>query len=308
METLGTEKMNYKNPFIIACIPAYKEEEHIGNVVSETMKYVDKVLVCDDGSGDETGSIAKNMGAHIILHDQNLGYGAALQSLFNEARRLEADIVVTIDGDGQHNPNDIYLLVERLDKGDVDIVIGSRFLEGAGSEAPGWRKTGIKAITMLVSNVGLTLTDATSGFRAYNKRALGLLKFTEDGMGASTEILLNAKENDLKVTEVPIWISYGEGSMKNNPLILGLEILLTTIKHLSMRRPLFFYGLPGFLALFVSTIFWVMTIRIFTLRGTISTNIALIALSTTMVGLILMTTAIILWTLISVIRERLHGL
>ncbi|GAH23418.1 unnamed protein product, partial [marine sediment metagenome] len=77
-----------KNPFVVACIPAYKEEEYIGDVISNTMKYVDKVLVCDDGSRDETGYIAEKIGALVILHDQNLGYGAALQSLFNEAKRL----------------------------------------------------------------------------------------------------------------------------------------------------------------------------------------------------------------------------
>ncbi|EMR73629.1 hypothetical protein MCGE09_00469 [Thaumarchaeota archaeon SCGC AB-539-E09] len=148
------------------------------------------------------------------------------------------------------------------------------------------------------------MTDAQSGFRAYNRRAINSLVLTEDGMGASTEILIKAENNGLKVAEVPVNISYHINSSTNNPILHGFDVLLTTVKHLSMRKPLVFYGLPGFIALFVSTIFWIMTIRNFTLRGTISTNIALIAFSTTITGLILMTTAIILWTLISVIREN----
>ncbi|GAH15976.1 unnamed protein product, partial [marine sediment metagenome] len=192
--------------------------------------------------------------------------------------------------------------------GDVDIVVGSRFIDCGSSEAPKWRERGIKLITGIVKNNGLSLTDAQSGFRAYNRNAIESLILTEDGMGASTEILIKAEDNGLRVAEVPVNISYHENSSSHNPVLHGFDVLLTTVKHLSMRRPLVFYGLPGFLALCVSTIFWVMTIRIFTLSGSISTNIALIALSTTIVGLILMTTAIILWTLISVIRERLHGL
>jgi len=123
-------------------------------------------------------------------------------------------------------------------------------------------------------------------------------------MGVSTEILLKAEDNGLRVAEVPVNISYHENSSTENPVLHGFDVLLATVKHLSMRRPLAFYGLPGFLALCISTIFWIFSIRIFTLSGTISTNVALIAISTTIVGLILMTTAIILWTLISVIREK----
>ena len=295
---------NVENPFVVACIPAFDEERTIGGVVVRTMKYVDQVVVCDDGSGDLTGEIAGGLGAVVVRHERNMGYGASLRSLFAEARRLGADVVVTLDGDGQHNPEEIPLLVERLGAGDVDIVIGSRFLEGGGSKAPGWRRTGIKLITGLASNGELRVTDAQSGFRAYNRRALESLVLTEQGMGVSTEILLKAGENGLRVAEVPIKISYDEGSSTHNPFVHGLEVVLSTVKHLSMRRPLLFYGLPGFFALCVAALFWVMTLRIFAATRGISTNVVLIALSATIVGLMLMTTGIILWVLISVVRER----
>jgi len=294
-----------RNHFVVACIPAYKEEEYIGDVVSNTMKFVDKVIVCDDGSGDKTGFIAKELGAHVIRHDRNLGYGAALRSLFKEARIFGADIVVTIDGDGQHEPKEIPLLLEQLMTGDFDIVIGSRFLNSGFSNAPKWRENGIKLITKIVTRNGLKLTDAQSGFRAYNRHAIGSLVLTEDGMGASTEILLKAEDKGLRIAEVPVEISYHENSSTENPILHGFNVLLTTIKHLSMRRPLLFYGLPGVLSLCISTIFWIMTLKIFSLTRTIRTNVALIALGTTLVGLILMTTAIILWTLVNLIREKI---
>ena len=149
--------------------------------------------------GDLTGEIAGGLGAVVVGHERNMGYGASLRSLFTEALGLGADVVVTLDGDGQHDPAEIPRLVERLEAGDVDIVIGSRFLEGGGSEAPGWRRAGIRLITGLASNDRLRLTDAQSGFRAYNRRALESLVLTEEGMGVSTEILLKAEENGLRV-------------------------------------------------------------------------------------------------------------
>ncbi len=279
--------------------------EYIEDVIFKTMKYVDKVVVCDDGSGDKTRLLANNMGAHVIHHDQNLGYGATLQSLFKEAQRLEADFIVTLDGDGQHDPTEIPLLLDRLMVGDVDIVIGSRFLNSGFSNAPKWREKGIKLITSIVSSNGLKLTDAQSGFRAYTRHALESLVLTEDGMGASTEILLKAGDNGLRVAEVPVDISYHENSSTENPVLHGFGVLLITLKHLSMTRPLLFYGLPGFLSLCVSTIFWVITLKIFSLTRTIGTNVTLIALGTTLVGLILMTTAVILWTLVNLIREKM---
>ena len=185
----------------------------------------------------------------MVRHQRNMGYGASLHSLFWETLRLGADVAVTLDGDGQHDPAEIPRLVERL--GDADIVIGSRFLEGGGSEAPGWRNAGIRLITGLTSNGELHLTDAQSGFRAYNRRALESIVLTEEGMGASTEILVKAGKNGLRVAEVPVSISYGGGHSTHNPVAQGIDVVLSTVKHLSMRRPLLFFGLPGLLALCV---------------------------------------------------------
>jgi glycosyltransferase involved in cell wall biosynthesis len=295
---------NLTNRFVVACIPAFNEEKNIGGVVIRALKFVDRVVVCDDGSSDLTSDIAKGLGAIVVRHERNMGYGAALKSSFQEAIKLGANVVVTLDGDGQHNPGEIPRLVDRLIEGDVEMVIGSRFLEGGGSNAPKWRKAGIKMITGLTSNKELGLTDAQSGFRAYKREALESLVLTEEGMGVSTEILLKAGENGLKVAEVPVNISYSEGSSTHNPVVHGVDVVLSTVKHLSMRRPLLFYGLPGLISMCIAAVFWAMTFRIYASTKAISTNITLIALSATFVGLILMTTGIILWVLLSAIRER----
>ena len=292
-----------QGPFVIACIPAYNVERSIAGVVVRAKKYVDRVVVCDDGSVDLTGAIAEGLGAVVIRHEENRGYGASLRSLFAHALRLGADVVVTLDGDGQHDPADIPKLVRKLGEGDVDLVIGSRFIDGGRSNASRWRNAGIKIITSLASN-GSKLTDAQSGLRAYNRRALESLALSEDGMGVSTEILLKAGEKGLRITEVPVRISYGKGSSVHNPVMQGLDVILSTVKHLSIMRPLLFYGGPGLLSLVVALFFWVWTFAIFSVSGTISTSITLIAIAATIVGLMLMTTATILWVLISVVREK----
>jgi glycosyltransferase involved in cell wall biosynthesis len=293
---------------VVACIPAYNEERTIARVVVEAQRYVDKVIVCDDGSTDLTGEIARRLGAEVIRHERNMGYGAALSSLFKAARELNASAMVVLDADLQHNPSDIPRLLSPVVRGEADIVIGSRFLGKEGG-VPKYRGLGIRLITNFAKGVSYRdITDAQSGFRAYSRRAINSITPSEQGMGASTEILLKAKEIGLRVVEVPIRISYDvEKPSTHNPLLHGLDVILSTVKHLSIRRPLVFYGVPGFAALLVALFFWVWTLQIFASTRQIVTNIALIALGATLVGLMLLTTAVILWVLISVVREAKYG-
>ena len=159
-------------------------------------------------------------------------------------------------------------------------------------------------ITGMVSNHDVRLTDAQSGMRAYNRSALESLVLTEDGMGVSTEILLKAIEKGLRVSEVAVSVSYDEGSSTRNPVTHGLDVVLTTLKHMSINKPLQFYGGPGIISLLISLIFWIWNIEVFRHRGEIITNVAIVAIGTTLVGLMLLTTAVILWVVISVIREK----
>ncbi|MCP8314046.1 MAG: glycosyltransferase family 2 protein, partial [archaeon] len=273
---------------MVACIPAYNEESNLAKVVILAQRHVDKVVVCNDGSIDMTAEIAMKLGATVLEHERNMGYGAALRTIFKEQ---SSDVLVTLDADGQHDPREIPKLVEPIIKGEADIVVGSRFL--GKSKMPKYRKLGVGMITKL-SN--LNITDAQSGFRAYSRKALEKIMPTEMGMGVSTEILIKATEQGLRIKEVPINIRYDVIKPSHqNPFTHGLEVLLSILKFMSIKRPLLFYGVPGAISLMIALAFWVWTLRIFSETRQIMTNIALIAIGTTMVGLMLLTTAIILY-------------
>jgi glycosyltransferase involved in cell wall biosynthesis len=210
-----------------------------------------------------------------------------------------------LDTDGQHDPRDIPRLIEPILRGEADVVIGSRFLSEVG-ETPKYRRLGVSVITKLVKSYSYgELTDAQSGFRAYSGKALQFITPAEQGMGASTEIVLKAKEHKLKVMEVPIKISYQvERSSKLNPLYHGTDVVLSTLKHLSLRHPLMFYGTPGLVALAIGIFFGAWAFDMYAKQGRLITNIFLISIFGFIAGLILITTGIILFTVVSLIREK----
>ena len=289
---------------IVAVIPAFNEQNAIASVLLQTEKYVYSIIVVDDGSNDSTGEIASRLGATVIRNERNLGYGGALLKGFEYAKQCKSDILVTLDADGQHNGDEIPVLLERIRKGDVDIVVGSRFLEGGGSEAPASMKAGAQETVGIVADGGVKATDVLSGFRAYTRHALESLSLTEEGMGLSTEILLKAGEKGLRIAEVPIHVKHDEVSSTQKPAPYGLDLVLNTLKHLSIRRPLVFYGLPGFVSTVIALSFLVWTLQIFADTRVISTNLVLIAVGASTVGLMLMTTSIMLWVIVSVVREK----
>jgi glycosyltransferase involved in cell wall biosynthesis len=303
----GLEKS--ERPLVVVGIPAFNEEKNIAKTVLNVKRYVDRVVVCDDGSSDMTGEIASRLGAIVVRHERNMGYGASIASLFFAADRMGADFLVTIDGDGQHDPSQISRLLDPIKQGDADLVIGSRFIQSDDLKAvPSYRKFGLGIINGLAKKLSYEkLTDSQSGFRAYDSAAIKLLRPAEQGMGASTEILLKAQKAGLSLKEVPITITYDADSSTQNPVSHGVDVVLSTIKQGSMRHPLIFYGLPGVASLLIGLFFWVWTFQNFALTRAVETNVALMAIGTTMVGLMLMTTAAILWVLISVVRERRAG-
>ncbi len=196
---------------IVALVPAFNEANRIGNVISGAHEYVDKVIVCDDGSRDATTKTSLEYGAEVIRHHLNLGYGAALRTLFLKAQTFDADVFVTMDSDGQHDPSFIPALVEPIVNGQADIVIGSRFLSNGGEFTPAHRRLAIKLITRLAGFVsGENLTDLQSGLRAYRGSALNLVTPSRAGMGASTEIILRAAASRLRIREIPVSIAYNE--------------------------------------------------------------------------------------------------
>jgi glycosyltransferase involved in cell wall biosynthesis len=288
----------------LVCIPAYNEEKTIANIVKKSLNYADEVVVCDDGSTDNTAKMAKEAGATIISHKKNQGYGAAITSLFEYAREKKADIMVTIDSDGQHDPDQIPLLIDTILQHNVDVVIGSRFLDKQ-TNTPGYRKRGIKIITS-ASNYGTSfnVSDAQSGFRAYSKNAIDSIHPTEDGMSVSTEILLKISNKGLSLAEVPITISYDGDISKRNPLSHGISVLMGTLKYISVKHPLIFYGLPGLILMIIGGIIGYTFLDAYLNRDVVFLGSLLASIILFLAGIILSATGIILFTMATLIREK----
>ncbi len=243
------EETSEKPLRIIAGLPMYNEEETIGTVITNVLEYVDQVICVDDGSSDSSAIIAESCGAIVHRHRVNRGYGGALKSLFAKARELEADCLVVLDSDGQHEPGDIPKLLEPILFENADFVIGSRFVEGGGSEdMPSYRRLGIKVITA-ASNLSsdLGIQDTQSGFRAFSKLAIERLRFDSEGMELSLEMLEDAHEKNLKIKEVPTLIRYDVPKGSNfTALSHGFTVLAWAMLSLSQKKPLLVLGLPGF--------------------------------------------------------------
>lgn len=224
----GSTKL--KRPKVIAVIPCYNEGPFIGEVVSKARKYVDLVIVVDDGSHDGTAEAARAAGALVVKHTFNRGYGEAIRSCFEAAKANDADILVILDGDGQHNSAEVARLLAPILNGRADLVIGSRFL-GGRSSVPRYRRFGIGVITFLF-NLGsrVKVSDSQSGFRAYSRRILDVFSLTEKGMGISVELLIKARGKGFIIQEVPISCSYHAKSSTLNPVRHGLGVALTVMK------------------------------------------------------------------------------
>ncbi|MEM3008141.1 MAG: glycosyltransferase family 2 protein [Candidatus Nitrosotenuis sp.] len=290
---------------IVVGIPAYNEEKNIGAIILKLKKIVDKIIVCNDGSNDLTGEIAENLGAVVINHGKNLGYGAAIRSILLKGVEINADILVTFDADGQHRVDDIKSVLDPILEGQADIVIGSRFLHEHSKNIPAYRKAGIKAITNIANlSTDTKITDSQSGFRAYSKRVLNDIIPSEHGMGVSTEILIKASKKGFKIVEVPIVVLYGRDTSTHHPLSHGISVILSTMKFISIEHPLRFYGIPGLVFLATGLFFIVWTIQVFAESRVVLTNAALIGLMSSLIATMLLMTSIMLYSLVNVVRER----
>ena len=285
-------------------IPAYNEEENIGAIIVKLKKIANTIIICNDGSTDMTAEIAKGLGAIVISHSKNKGYGEAIKTIFLRARDEQVDMLITFDADGQHQIEDISKVTEPINSGNADVVIGSRFLDDE-TKIPKYRKIGIKAITQLTNiTTGSKITDSQSGFRAYNKLALEKIIPTESGMGISTEILMKIQEQKLRITEVPIKISYEGNTSTHNPVSHGTSVIFSTLKFVAIKHPLTFYGIPGIILLGIGLIFTAWTIQIFSTQGEFITNIAIVGGGSLILGIILLITSSILFSVVSTINEK----
>ena len=272
----------------ILVIPAYNEGKLIRNLIERSLNFVDKVIVCDDGSDDSTSEESGKGGAEVIRHTKNLGKGAALKSLFKYCREINADIVVTIDGDGQFLSKEINDLMQPILNENSDIVIGNRFSHD--HEMPSYRKAGNKILDKITNLAAdLPFEDTQSGFRAYSRKALESITFSVTGFGVDAEILIDASRKKLKISEVPVYVIYNTGGKTStkNPISHTTSVVTSLIELIAIRRPLTFLGIPGLILIILGIIFTIVVLALFNETRYFSIPYTLLSVGSLLIGVIL---------------------
>jgi glycosyltransferase involved in cell wall biosynthesis len=290
---------------IVAGIPAYNEEKTIAKVVVRSMRFVDSVVVVDDGSTDDTAVIAERLGAQVLRHGENLGYGAAIRSCFRVARDLNPDALVILDADGQHNADDIPRILAPIQAGEADIVVGSRFSEADTSEVPLYRRGGLMVINEATNRIAKQkISDTQSGFRAYSRKAMERIRMYEQGMGVTSEIQIRGGDAGLTLKEVPVEVVYrGLETSSQNPFSHGLEILSAVLQIAGEKHPVALFGVPGFVATVAGLGGWLWVANRFAEVKQLPIGIALLSTILLIGGIISLMTGLILYAVANVSRR-----
>lgn len=292
-------------PRIVAGIPAYNEELSIARVVIETARFVDKVIVVDDGSTDMTAQIAERLGALVLRHGRNIGKGAAVASVFKEARELGVDILVTLDADGQHDPNEIPHLIHPILEGLADVVIGSR--RTRPDSMPRLRRLAQRVLDVVaqVTDESGSVVDSQSGFRAYAKCAIDRVSSYEWAMGAETEILKKAFEAGMQIKQVPVDIKYSRKrrTHKMNPVVHFSDVLSAIVMMSIIRRPIRFLGIPAVALVALGLYGWLEVVSRYSMSGDLALGHALVYSMILLAGFFLGVGAIIVLAIRLVVQE-----
>lgn len=228
---------------LLVIVPALNEEGAIGAVVADARRALAAtVVVVDDGSTDATGETARAAGAVVLRHPFNLGVGGAVRTGLRYAVEHGYETVVQLDGDGQHDPQDASALLSRLDQGDVDVVVGSRFQFGYHLHRP--RRMVMRLLSSIVSRrLGTRITDTTSGFRAFGRPAVEYYArhYPSDYLSDTVEALLLAADGRLRVGEVPVHMRRrATGTASTNPVSGAFHVarlLLVVAVHRFRPKP-----------------------------------------------------------------------
>ncbi|WP_048138541.1 MULTISPECIES: glycosyltransferase family 2 protein [unclassified Methanosarcina] len=287
---------------ITVLLPAYNEEVSIGSVVLLARRYADRVIVIDDGSSDRTAEVAVNAGAEVVVHFPNLGKGMAFKTGFEAAG--DADIIVTMDSDGQHNPADIPKLVAPILRGEADMVNGSRYLNGHPTDTPVYRRLGqtiLDKVTVL--NSGIKITDSQSGFRAFAASTKDVFRFSATGMAIESEMLADAGRHGLRVKEVPIGVRYDVDGSTEHPVRHGLGVLFKIFTDIEYNKPLYCFTLPGSLLGASGLYMGVGFLRTFYLGGSLNFGPTVLMILLTLTGAFMAFTGILLHSIAGLITH-----
>jgi glycosyltransferase involved in cell wall biosynthesis len=291
--------------YSIAIIPCYNEERSIGSVILKTKRYVNQVLVVDDGSNDETKKIAKDAGAVVISHKKNKGKGAAIRTGFQYALDNDYDYVVTIDGDGQHNPNEIPDMLHSVMNNGNDISIGYRV--GDNTEMPMWRRVGKRVLDYTTSmGTGGFVTDSQCGFRAFNKKAVeGITPILKgDAFSVESEQLIKAHELGLNVVNTNVTCKYKDlQTSTKNPASHGISVLSYALWLVAEQHPLLFIGLPGFIMVLIGLYFGISTIQYYNMHHIFLDPSAILISIFLIIGMLAMFIGLMLYTLPNILKK-----
>lgn len=282
---------------VMVGIPCYNEEIAIGSLVLRASQYADEVVVLDDGSTDKTAEVARLAGARVLIHDANIGKGAALRDLFQYAMEVGFDIIVIIDGDGQHDPDDIPKLVEPLLRDEADVVNGSRYLSGRADNTPRYRRFGQVFLDKVI-HYGLdgdaTFTDTQSGFRAFSIKTVPFFTFTSDKLSIDSEMLMDAANAQLRIKEVDVGVRYDVGRSSEHPVSHGLQVLMGVLRTIEFKSPLLAFTVPGLIVVAVAAGIAVFIVQAYFVVGKVVLGPTLLMLLLMIVGTFLVFTGIIL--------------
>ncbi len=278
---------------IVCVICAYNEERFIGSVVLSARQVAHTVIVVDDGSVDGTAEIAEAAGAVVVRHEHNRGKGVALNSGLARARATDAEAVVILDGDGQHMTKEIPAVAAPILNGEADVVVGSRYL-GDHTSVPLVRIIGHRAFTFLTNAFSDTrATDSQSGFRAFSRRALEAIHLSSKGFSAESEMQFIIRERNLRLIEVSI-NGYYPDKPKRPIVVHGLVVLNGVLQLVGQYRPLFFFGVPGLVALLAGLGYGLMVVSIYGRTQNLAVGYALICVLLTILGGLMLFTGIML--------------
>jgi glycosyltransferase involved in cell wall biosynthesis len=287
------------------CIPAYNEQNLIVDVIRQVRPFVDEIVVCDDGSTDETEQKARSEGVHVIRHQKNLGKGGAMKSLFDYAKNIGADIMITMDGDGQFLPEEIPRMMEPVIKQKADVVLGYRFDDA--NDMPTYRKFGNKFLDKMTSLASeLPFRDTQGGFRAYSKKAIQLIQFSTNGFGVDSEIVVNASKQNLKIVEEKVTVIYNTGGKTSTktPVVHISEVLKTILEMVAIYHPLKYLGIPGLFFIIIGMFVGIFVLITFNDTRYFSIPFMLISIATTILGLLLLLMSVVLFSISKSVNQK----
>lgn len=282
---------------ITVVIPAYNEEKTIRQVVEGAKKHASEVLVVDDGSQDATTQFAISSGATVIRIPRNQGKGNALSIGLTTAALNGSNVIVCLDGDGQHDPEDIPKLVEPIVAGRAQMVIGSRFLDAhSRDQIPAYRRVG-QHVLNIATNLGsaVKITDSQSGYRAFSKEALMVFDYAETGMGIESEMIRDAVRSGLKIEEVPIVARYdGLDTSTMKPVSHGMSVIGSIVREVRSNHPLLYFGVSGMAMTIIGVMFGIYSLNQYIDAGALPFGPSLMATMFTSLGIVFILVGLVL--------------